>query len=228
MSATPQHPSNNTEPTILWSLGKCLLALVLLAWTAHFAVGRWIAYKVPLPAELMKEVTWLAGATNFHFVGFVLSGMAIVMLLVALLSGTWVPFKVATVVCIPLIYAASPEQAVRIGIYEGTHKIGCFVPDTLECHRTLGLSGNPPELRVYAPAGNTDPQGWTPEYRAARAKLVSPELEKLAVSRSIPLLAYLRTPFYLGKTDEMNAAIEKQALDVARLRKDSAFKAAKQ
>ena len=234
MSDSPQSTPPGLSPTakraaemVGWSL-VALMCLFFL-WVLIGALSLyWLSFSVPVSDEAIRDTSWLTGASTARFVASAVGCAVFVLPMLMVLASArsdfqgqleqLLPVGVMLLIAFLCVPPTSLESQVRVGLYEGTHKIGCFVPDTVECREMLKLPASTAAMSMYAAPGNDDPRGWTPEYRAARSAVVSDELEATAIRAAFPFFLLFRAPLFIGKGAEMRAALEKQTAELAALR----------
>lgn len=100
---------------------------------------------VPLTDEDVKYASWLGSpSTALHFTDSLVGNIfqAAIILAGALLSFRRESLNIfiAALLLVFTLQIAGTERAyVRVGIYTGVVKIGCYVPEAKECQRMLGL-----------------------------------------------------------------------------------------
>lgn len=225
---TPETPSTDRglEQSAAFStvLVFLLVAVVFaFAWVLAGLVSLGIlTYSVPLLASDLKQASWLGSPSSALHLTSGYLGVAFLFVFSSLGVGIAVakknacPALVAVLIGLCLFVGGSEESAVRIGVLDGTVRIGCYVPESLECKRMLGLPAEN-ALSMFKNADNSSE--WASWYAEKRAVLQSEKLSFRSLFYITPSGALLRAPLYLGSADELRELLEKQRQEVADLKK---------
>lgn len=206
--------------------------LVLLAGAAWiglgFAVNLLLAVQAPVTSEHLHLASWLGSrGLAVHFTG----GPAGTLLMVGLLIGglAVAAARSVGVVCVGIAtvgaccsISLSEEAYVRLGVLEGTVKIGCYVESSAECLQQLGVehSGKPSR---YMPEGTSyEPWRWSDWYRNERAKVVSTETERRAQLTTLPGATVLLAPLHALDGARLERLLDKQLQETLRRRSELA------
>jgi len=196
-------------------------SLALMALAGLTVLG-YLAWQVPLTAEDLRHASWLSSPTTaLHFstgpMGYAFTGIAVLMgLAVSLSKQTPLPAVVGGCMALALQLGMREASVVRIGVLEGTVRIGCYVPQTAECRAMLGLPPDPAIRSMYPSRGEpASAFGAAPWYVQARKAVVSLEQEKRAAWSSIPGMAVLRAWRYGGSAPRLQALLAEQRAQVA-------------
>lgn len=189
-------------------------AAVLLWLLAIALSATWLAYQVPVTAADLAQASWLPSyVTATHFSGALAWAVACSLLLVGLALGitkqTIAPGLSAVVLACGVLLN-SEQLMVRIGIATDTVKVGCFVSETKECRRMLGLPDNFPSR--YLEDGKEAP--W---YVAEREKVVTARPVDIA-QQSMPGWALLNAPRFVFDAPKINAKLKQQRAALAALK----------
>lgn len=217
-------------------LGRSVLSkavrLVLLAgaaWIAlGFAVNLLLAVQAPVTSEHLHLASWLGSrGLAVHFTG----GPAGTLLMVGLLIGGLAIAAARSVgaVCVGIAavgaccsISLSEEAYVRLGVLEGTVKIGCYVETSAECSQQLGVEHKGKQSR-YMPEGTSyEPWRWSDWYRNERAKVVSAETERRAKLTTLPGATVLLAPIHVLDGARLERLLDKQLQETLKRRSELA------
>lgn len=230
-SSTP-HSELQSRATLAARVGAGLVLALFGTFTlmglAGLAVLGYLAWQVPLTAEDLRHASWLSSHTTaLHFstgpMGYAFAGIAVLMgLVVSISKQTPLPAVVGGCMALALQLGMGEASVVRIGVLEGTIRIGCYVPQTEECRAMLGLPQDPAIRSMYPSRGEpASAFGAAPWYVQARKAVVSLEQEKRAAWSSIPGMAVLRAWRYGGSAPRLQALLAEQRAQVAQWKNES-------
>lgn len=210
---TTQEAPGISEPSAL-----LMAPVVLLLLAGLFILGceGWLAYKIPVSAQDLRDASGLFSIAPAGYLSNVIGvGLSLTCLLMGGALGVArnspVPALSGIFLALLLYVVGSPTVQLRESVAGGTAKIGCFVWDSKECREMLGVpAGN--ARSMYVPRAEADRTGEIYEdwYLKARGKL-----EPSLVLSAIPLV---KAPYYALHIDELNARMNAQRADVARFR----------
>lgn len=214
------NPSPLTVSPVLTVAGGLLVGMALL-WLIICVGGTlWLSAAVPLTADDLAQASWLGSySTAMHFSGFFAKALGATMILmgcgIGLAKQTPLPALTGLLVASAIGLSTGEESMVRVGVAYDTIKIGCFVEESKECRAMLGLPADSARSR-YAPAadrytGNLNAD-WYADALGDR---------DVSVFDLFPGGYFLRTPFLLTQTAELNAKLEAQRAAVVRLKETS-------
>lgn len=187
----------------------------------------WLAYSVPLLDSDIAHATVLESKlTILTFVAVVLSGAALFGTVIGTghLSNklkTNVPLMLGAILCAGMFASHNSTSSMQIGLLDGTVRIGCFVPESLECREKLELSTEGARYGL-GPNGVIDAEPWFLEKQANSA---SPSAYSHQIFQRFIGGVLIRAPLYLGSADELRELLEKQRQDVAELQRPPASQA---
>ncbi|MBU9199839.1 hypothetical protein KTD31_00300 [Burkholderia multivorans] len=214
-SSSNNHLTPEESPAVKLAVALLLAALVLGALFI-LACDAWLAYRVPVSTQDLRDASWLLSyAPTDYFSAVVGTFFALGVMAVGLVAG--LVKKSATcallgpICAICLHVVGLPSVQFRQSAGAGTAKIGCYVWDTRECKTMLGVpADNAPSM--YRPRAEADATGevYAVWYEKARTGLKPHTLLVAA-----PLLS---VPYYAFHPEELNAKLNAQRNEVARFR----------
>lgn len=196
------------------SLGWIVLLLVSNWVLLSASAVLWLHYAVPLTAQDLAETSWLGSysvAAMFNgFLGYAVVGIGLfVLLALSVAKNSKVPL-IFSLLLLPVLFLEG--TAVRVGIADGSVKIGCYVYEARECREMLNIPvENTLSRYTMTENGIVD----APWYVEARQKVM---LNKENHRACAPFIPFLSTPFLLGKEGELRAKIAEQRQEVQRIR----------
>lgn len=194
-----------------WALGL-VVGLVFLWATVGLLVVGYFAREVPLTKEDLAMASWLGSPTmalHFTSAGFLGPALILTTMLTGVTMGiakrSVLPMLAASLVCVPMLVAE--PSFVRIGLLDGTVRLGCYVPETRECLDMLGLDSEGAPSRYEAGADSA----WYAERLKSEVAGVS---EWRIVWASFPMGAVMRAPLHMGEADKLRAILQTQRAQV--------------
>lgn len=195
----------------------CLLGIAIFGIAGYSIVCLcayfWISLKVPLNTEDLAVASWLTPrlGLEFHarFFGFALLCFAAAQALFRskALAGIFALIGIFT------ITSTFETGALRLGILQDQAKIGCFTYEALECRKMLTVSEEGAKsIFVEKPGAEARSERFAEWYRPVREQFMS------NVTGWVPELSLLKSPFLIGRTDELREKIELQRKEVAAFR----------
>lgn len=226
---TTKIPGSDASDGWTFSLSSLVFAVFLIAvalvvvWVLAGLVSLGLlAYSVPLLDSDLQNASWLGSPSSaLHFTkGYVVFALFFTYvgtgLAISLVSGVRSPIVAGLLMAMALFVGGGERATVRVGILDGTIRIGCYVPESLECKQMLGL----PQEGAQSLYKSTDSTAeWAPWYAAKRAALESEDLSFRKTFYVQPCGALLRAPLYLGSADTLKELVIKQRQEVADLKK---------
>lgn len=185
----------------------------------------WLAFNVPLTAQDLDNASWLGSPTTaLHFTTgpmAYLLGSALILTGIAtsMASGTPIPSFLAGVIVCAAAIGGSHESVVRIGLLDGTVKLGCYVEKSKECLDMLKLGSTAAPSR-WDLKGRGPAHPHSEWYAQELDKVVSPAVKARVIWTAIPGGAVLRAPVHLLKAQKLQSLVKEQRKQLA------AFKAA--
>ncbi len=225
---TPQSSTSAPRPAPASAPGGLLACAALAAFAlgalyllACVASALWLRHAVPLDAQDLRDAAWLSSYTTaMHFSGVLGAALAVTWVLMSL------ALAVARQSAMPLLLAAAAglfswahqeDTLVRVGVLAGHVRIGCFVPEALECREMLGLPAagavsryNPPALR--------DGEGLNAAWYQARIDALPASVRTAALEFSLPGASMLATPWVALNADVLRERLAEQHAELALLR----------
>ncbi|MBV7542226.1 hypothetical protein [Acidovorax sp. sic0104] len=202
--------------TIGASLSLAVVALLNAAW---------LSFHVPLTESDFAQASWLGSpAWALHPSTSVL-GVAVAAGAVLVGVALWVRHRLLTPLAVALTAVAvtqfgmSEAAVARVGLLDGTVRIGCFVPEARECREMLRLEVSGARSR-YPDAGTpADRRGnlndtW---YDARLEAEVPMSVRALIPYYIYPGAALIRSLAHLGKADELRGVVEAQRAQLRRM-----------
>jgi len=188
---------------VCWLLAG-LITLAKLAWVVpltdlDYDASSWLGS----PRSALQLTTGAVGA-------LLISAVFVFGLMLSTIEGTWRAAAIGALVCLSLGFGMGRGAVTRIGIYEDVIKIGCFVPNSLECRDMLHL---PKDGALSMYNDKSQPTRWTVHqdwYRQARSEEVSSAQEQLAGLLSVPGAVLFRAPLYWNRADELAEKVNLQ------------------
>lgn len=222
-----EHKASRTETLVLAAGGALMLLLSL--WLLTGVVAQvWLAWLVPLSAQDLAHASWLSSPTTaLHFTtGFpavvFCTALALMALVISAAKGSVAPLVPAALVIASVLVGSNEAAVARIGILEGTVRIGCYVPETSECRGMLGLPAQASAPSQYAHPGGPLTTSEAPWYLAQRKAVVSPALESRAAWMSVPGRALWVAPLYFAQAPRLRRLVTQQRADVLRMQTEAA------
>lgn len=187
-----------------------------------------LAVQAPVSREDLHLSSWLGSKSlALHWTTGTMGTLTLMVVLISGLGMASAKSKVMPAVIALVVAAAgwiglSEEAYVRMGVLQGTVRIGCFVPEMAECRQQLGLSGKGLPSR-YEPLGSGTQAGrWSAWYREERAKVVGAELEARAKWQSMPGVPLLLAPLHVLDGGEIQQLMADQKAGTRKLREQAA------
>jgi hypothetical protein len=210
-----QPPTPEDSPAVTRAV-TALVALALFVGLFFLGCDGWLAYKVPVSTQDLRDASWFFSYTpTDYFSSVVGTAFALGVLAVGLVLGlvrNSAVYGLLGVICALCLHGLSlPSVQFRQSAGAGTAKIGCYVWDSRECKSMLGVRfDNAPSM--YLPRAEADKSGeiYTAWYLKAREGLVSSTLQAAA--------PFLSVPYYAFHPDVLNAKLNAQRAEVARFR----------
>lgn len=205
------------------------VAFVAIAWiAAGLGANMVLAAQAPVTSEHLHLASWLGQRGHaVHFTG----GPMGTLLMVGLMIGALAMAARRSLGIVCLMTAAvgacgsislSEEAYVRLGLLEGTVKLGCYVEQSTECMRQLGIvkEGSPSR---YMPEGTSyEAWQWSDWYRAERAKVVSPEMERKALLTTLPGATVILAPLHAFEGARLEQMLTNQLQEALKRRSELA------
>lgn len=190
---------------LCWLLAG-LLTLAKLAWLVplsdlDYAAMSWLGS----PRSALRFTTGPVGV-------LMMSAVFVFGLIISSIDGTWRAASIAALASLVLGFGMGQGAVARIGMYEDVIKIGCFVPESMECRKMLHLPRNGADSMYLTEAQSvkwSNHQDW---YRQARSKAVSAGQEQLAGLLSVPGAVLFRAPLYWDKAEELAEKVTMQRM----------------
>ena len=220
-------PLSRTEKLVMG--GSLALVGPLMLWgLVGVCAQAWLAWNVPLTAQDLKYASWLGSPSlALHFTTGLANLLSVTLLamatVIAVLRRTAIPAFMAIFFVLAGQLGMGDAAVVRMGVLDGTVKVGCYVPETRECRNMLGLSvdSHAPSMYPSTEEAVAHPnEAWSAWYRDARAKVVSTNLEHRALWTDIPGAVILEAPLHLGEAARLRRLLAAQRAEVAKMQKE--------
>lgn len=185
------------------------LSSLLVAWLlACMVATAWLAYSVPIDALDLQRASWHWSYSSITFLSGTLGvALSAAVLLTGAVVGfaraTWNPALISAFVTAAILAGGHESNILRIGIANGSVKVGCF-EESRECLEMLGAhSADAPSM--YSGGDKAD---WY--------------LKRIQVNAPNPLLSlpgayFLTSPIYAIHSEEINSLLRVQRRAVSKI-----------
>jgi len=195
--------------------------ILVLLYTVFCAVMNiYVAYMIPVSFFDLENSSWLFSysmVTRFTSgsLGVALASLLIIIgFSLCLLVRDIRSFIIGLCICLMAYFATSELHAARLGYINNMVKIGCYVEDTVECNRMLGVPFKG-KMSMYTDTGE----------KSTWYVGVAPKLTTIETLYSLPLVMCALLPFKVLELDieSVLSKMKRQGFKVKVVKKRNTF-----
>ncbi|WP_454865434.1 hypothetical protein [Pseudomonas hormoni] len=194
-----------------------LLFLSILYLVACVISGVWLALEIPVSETEMWDVSFLSPRVGAQWHGMMVGGLMLVFALLQLVNRNLAMGALCVLFGCCVILGTSEVAALRQGLLTGDVRLGCYVYESLECHKMVDVAVGDSKS-IYREQGKSGLNGenYAAWYAPKRARFVAALTSRLP--STMPGVALLKSPFTLLQIDEVKARLSTQRQELARFR----------